>query len=80
MPSDPIATPSVRAKFKVISVTEHEAGLKFVKLAPVTGGSPENEKFFKYTPSGTIEMGTINPSVAEQFKPGTTFYVDFTPA
>ncbi len=69
-----------RAKFKVISVTESEGGIKSVKLSPVSGGSPENESFFKYTPYGEISMGTINSAVAEQFKPGQQFYVDFTAA
>ncbi len=70
----------VRAKFKVVSVTESEGGNKSVKLQPVTGGSPENESFFKWTPYGEINMGTINQEAAEQFKPGQQFYVDFTPA
>jgi hypothetical protein len=70
----------VRAKFKVQSVTETEGGLKSVKLHPVTSGSPENAEFFKWTPCGSIDLGTINPEAAEQFKPGTEFYVDFTPA
>lgn len=71
---------AVRAKFKVQSVTEVEGGFKSVKLFPVTSGSPENAEFFKWTPSGSIDMGTINEAAAEQFKPGQEFYVDFTPA
>lgn len=70
----------VRAKYKVQSVTEVEGGFKSVRLSAVTCGSPENDKFFKWTPSGAIDMGTINEAVAEQFKPGKEFYVDFTPA
>lgn len=70
---------SVRAKFKVTSITETEGGLKSIKLQPVTSGSPENTKFFKYTPYGSIEMGTVNPAAAEKFKPGMEMYVDFTP-
>ena len=71
---------SVRAKFKVQSVTESEGGLKTATLQPVVSGSPENAEFFKWTPSGSITLGTINPAVAEQFTPGTAFYVDFTKA
>lgn len=71
---------SVRAKFKVASVTEQEGGLKTATLHPVTSGSPENAEFFKWTPSGQIQLGTINPAAAEQFVPGRQFYVDFTPA
>lgn len=71
---------SIRAKFKVTSVTETEGGLKTAKLEAVVGGSPENEAFFKWTPSASIILGTINPAAAEQFTPGKEFYVDFTPA
>lgn len=70
---------TVRAKFKVSEVTQHEQGAS-IKLVPVTSGSPENEQFFKWTPWGEIKIGTINPAAAEQFKPGAQFYVDFTPA
>lgn len=70
---------TVRAKFRVETVTQTIHGFT-VDLKPVTGGSPENERFFKWTPSGEIKMGTVNAEAAEQFKPGTEFYVDFTPA
>lgn len=68
---------TIRAKFKVQSVTEQEGGLKTATLHPVTSGSPENAQFFKWTPSGQIQLGTINPAAAEQFVPGKEFYVDF---
>jgi hypothetical protein len=71
---------TVRAKFKVTSVTESEGGLKTVTLQPVISGSPENEKFFKWTPSGSIQIGTINPDASAQFTPGDQFFVDFTKA
>lgn len=71
---------SIRAKFKVISVTEQEGGLKTVELQPVTSGSPENDRFFKWTPFGQIKMGTVNTDAAVQFVPGDMFYVDFTKA
>lgn len=69
----------VRAKFKVTELTQTEYGER-IKLQPVTGGSPENESFFKWTPSGQIEIGTVNPDAAKEFEVGTEFYVDFTPA
>ncbi len=71
---------SVRAKFKVHSITEHEGGLKTASLQAVTSGSAENASFFKWTPSARIELSTMNPGAAEQFIPGKEFYVDFTPA
>lgn len=71
---------TVRAKFKVLSVTESEGNLKSARLQPVTSGSPENAEFYKWTPGGQIELSTMNPAAAEQFVPGKEFYVDFTPA
>ena len=74
-----------RAKFTVQSITTHKAwngpGLMgTVKLIPVTGGSEENKAFYEATPSGQIELGTVNDAVLKQFNVGDEFYVDFTPA
>jgi hypothetical protein len=72
---------SVRAKFRIESRTETATGFQ-VKLEAVYDSNPESEngKFFRYTPSASITMQTINPAAAEMFKPGTEVYVDFTPA
>lgn len=70
---------SVRAKFKCVEVLKGEAGDR-VKLAPVVGESEENKSFFKWTPSGQIEMGIMNPEASAQFIPGQEYYVDFTVA
>lgn len=70
---------SVRAKFKVESVTELEAGHQ-VKLRAVTSTSPENASFFKWTPNGECTMGIVSAEVVAHFKPGAEIYVDFTPA
>ena len=69
---------SVRAKFKVISVTDCGDGKKSIALSAVTSGSPENEQFFQWTPSAAINMATINAEAAKQFEVGAEFYVDFT--
>lgn len=69
----------VRAKFTVMEVTNYAEGSKII-LRPVVDGSPENEEFYKWTPSGEIELSTINPDAATQFVPGQDYYVDFTPA
>jgi hypothetical protein len=63
---------SVRAKFKVVEVTEES-----VKLVPVTSGSKENDTFFKYTPDGQISMRILNPPALSQFEEDAEFYVDF---
>ena len=72
----------VRAKFICESVLNTRDGAT-VCLRPVYGnGNPdhENSKFFRFTPSGKIEMGTINREAAAQFAPGAEYYVDFMPA
>jgi hypothetical protein len=51
-----------------------------ISLTPVSSGSEENKKFWKYTPSGKIELSTINQDAADQFEVGKEYYVDFTPA
>ncbi len=66
-----------RAKFKCDEVSQTVNGGKII-LSPVTSGSPENEEFFRWTPYGKIEIGTINPKAIKQFIPGKDYYVDFT--
>jgi len=66
-----------RAKFVCQSVTDH-GDTKSVVLMPVTGGTDENKSFWKYTPSGKIEMSVMNPDV--KFEPKKSYYVDFTEA
>lgn len=66
-----------RAKFTCTQVEQDENG-SHAKFEPVVSGSTENEDFFKWTPWGSIEMGTINPNV--QFEEGQEYYVDFTKA
>lgn len=51
-----------------------------ITMYAVVDGSEENKKFFAATPSGSINLGTINPEAAAQFEPGKEYYVDFTPA
>ena len=79
---------TVRAKFYVTEVKQsrnHWGGnegelLTTIKLAPVNGLSEENKQFFRWTPTGSIDLGTVNPAVVEQMHIGDEFYVDFTPA
>jgi hypothetical protein len=48
-----------------------------IKLNPVMNGSDENKEFYKYSPSGSIELGTMNEGAATQFEIGKEYYVDF---
>lgn len=55
--------------------------LRTLYFAPVCGnGDPnhENTKFFKWSPSGEIRLGTVNRSVWEYMTLGAEYYVDFT--
>ena len=70
---------TVRCKFKVDSKTEVLGGFS-VLLTPVSHGSAENESFFKWTPYGKFEFGTINEEAAKQFKVGSEYYIDITQA
>lgn len=68
----------VRAKFKV--TTNHLTGeTAQIILEPVIDGSPENESFYKWTPSGKIDLACVNPDATNQFEVGKEYYVDFTP-
>jgi hypothetical protein len=40
----------------------------------------ENGQFFKWTPSGNISLGVVNPAAAEQFVPGEEVYCYFVRA
>lgn len=79
---------TVRAKFYVSEVKQSKNSwggtegdlLTTIKLAPVSGTSDENKAFFRWTPTGSIDLGTVNPDVVAQMHIGDEFYVDFTPA
>ena len=87
---------SVRAKFRVdevrctqISRYKEENGkyvpegvkeMRTVIMLPVGGTSEENKKFWDASPSGRLELGTINPEAWEQLKLGEEYYIDFTHA
>jgi hypothetical protein len=69
---------TIRAKFNVTSITEYgNDGGRNVKLQAVIGGSEENNDFWKYTPSGSIEIHVSNPDLEIGFG---EYYVDFTKA
>lgn len=74
--------PQVRAKFTVTKVSKvsWNPSMVEVELSPVCAdGIPENERFHKYTPAGTLRMSIDNPPAADVFLLGASFYVDFTP-
>lgn len=70
---------NVRAKFKCTALNPKDGGGN-VTLEPVIGGSDENDSFFKYTPYGRLEMGTINQAAFDAFEVGHSYYIDISPA
>lgn len=77
---------TVRAKFKCHAVERTKNGdeeMQTIKLNPVYANNDpehENSKFWKYSPSGSISLGTINPAAAAYFELGGEYYIDFTKA
>lgn len=43
----------------------------------MTGGSAENDSFFRWTPAGSIELWAVKPG---HFEVGRDYFVDFSPA
>lgn len=67
-----------RAKFRCASETRHaHTDAKTVKFqAMYDPDLPEDQRYAKYTPSGSLEMYGDNPAV--QFEVGADYYLDFT--
>lgn len=73
----------VRAKFIVTEIARSKYGqeeTQVIRMSVVMDGSEDNKKFFKWTPSGKIELATVNPEAGNQFELGKEYYVDFTEA
>lgn len=72
---------SVRAKFLVHSVTNHNGGNVSIEARPVTSGGEENKSFSKYTPGGLLQLSIDKDTPAHQFfVPGKCYYIDVTEA
>lgn len=72
----------MRAKFKIDSVKHFSGPRVEVEATPVCRdpGTPENESFHKWTPTGKLTMNICNPAAVNFLEPGKEYYVDFTPA
>lgn len=83
---------AVRAKFRVGKKIEFLGGSKVVDgkyeactthtiyLSPVSGGSAEDKAFHTATPSGNIELVTVNEQAAADLILGESYYVSFEKA
>lgn len=77
----------MRAKMQVHEVITPFDGAERVKMGAVTGtaafgpqGESEDNTYARYTPSGSIDLTITNPNLIGKFRPGQTFYVDFSEA
>ena len=70
---------SVRAKVTCEGIVENNVSFRTVYEADAAADT-ENARFTKATPWGEIRLGIDNPAALEQFQPGKSYYVDFTPA
>lgn len=71
-----------RGKFRLTQLTKYYHNLSAVEAifeAVCNDGTPENDRFHRYTPNGVIKMTIDNPVVTDALELGKTYYVDFTP-
>jgi hypothetical protein len=69
----------VRSKFQLTEITEMQWGGKRLKFQTIYDNSiPEDARFQKATPSGSIEMVIDNPVALAQFELGKYYYADFS--
>lgn len=72
---------NVRAKFVCRTITSHSwsASVRTYKFDAVCADEvPENQRYHKYTPGGSLDIQVDNPAV--NFELGKSYYLDFTPA
>ena len=71
---------TVRAKMHLMEITEYAWGGKNLKFEThYDEDIPEDQRFQKATPSGSITMSIDNPTALAQFELGKHYYVDFKP-
>jgi hypothetical protein len=69
----------MNAKMKVSTVTLTENG-ELLVMEVVTNGSPEDNTYSQFTPSGSVQLHITNKDLEGGFVPGQVFYVQFTEA
>lgn len=71
---------TTRCKFRCNEVTKRsfKDGFEYTaKFSAVYSGSEDNKEFFKYTPSGSLDIGVYKEDL---FQPGKEYYIDITEA
>lgn len=75
----------MRAKMRLHSVTDMGTAemLSFQAVAAKSygeDGADEDNTYAKFSPSATLQITVMNPALLGKFKPGQSYYVDFTRA
>lgn len=71
-----------RMKMALVAITQHDWTQegRTLKFEPRYDDSiPEDQRFYQFTPSGSMEVFVTNPRVLENMKLGDKFYIDFFP-
>ena len=72
---------TIRAKFRVLSVTKHEDASESVELMAANGRKDTaNAQWAKWTPSGNLKMHINNPDAHGKLLPGKHYFLDLTEA
>jgi len=76
---------TIRAKFVCDNVAQvpsqtQEEPMYMVSMHAVYSNVGENKEYWKYTPSGQLNLWSVNEKVKEAFIQGKEYYLDFTPA
>ena len=69
---------AMRAKFVVYEESYNQWGGITYKMRPVTATTPENESFFRTTPSGDISVTVKRDETAARLELCAEYYLDFT--
>lgn len=69
----------MRAKMQIQKIEQHPT-LEILTFTAVSNGSPEDNTYSKYTPSGSLTLRVTNPELLGKFKPSEKYYLDFSKA
>lgn len=73
---------TVIAKFRCLNITKTWEHNTIVELRPTNGSgdNPENKRFWKYTPSGQLNLtATTASALCAAYEPAAFYYVNCTP-
>lgn len=75
---------TMRAKFVLDTIlrgpTSETLNFRAVSTTPFgPNGSSEDNTYARFTPMASCQMQITNPDLLGKFKPGDSYYVDFTP-